>query len=248
MKLLAVKSWLIAFLGLLALCLAITGKDALFLSGVAVALISALIFDSLFIYLKEKKVRVTDSSIITGLIIGYVLASDEPFWKFIAAALLAIGSKHIIRVNKKHLFNPAAFGVFLTMFLFGANTQWRGAYLWYVLIPVGLFFAYKVQKKEVLAGYLFSALGLFAAQALLQKAPLLNIFGFLSYFYIFVMVIEPKTTPVFKRAKFAFGLGVGILVFLFTELGVNFDAELAALLLMNLSVPLLNKIPQRRGA
>lgn len=62
------------------------------------------------------------------------------------------------------------------------------------------------------------------------------------------MVIEPKTTPVFKRAKFIFGLGVGLLVFLFTELGVHFDAELASLLIMNLSVPLLDKIPERRRA
>lgn len=167
MRLWAVKSRLIVFLGLFALCLAIIGKDIRFLSCVSIALILALVSDSFFVYLKEKRVRVTDSSMITGLIIGFVLAADEPFWKFIAASIFAIASKHILRANKKHLFNPAAFGVFLVTVIFSANTQWKGTYLWYVLVPVGLYFAYKTQKLEVIAGYFLSALGLFGAQALL---------------------------------------------------------------------------------
>lgn len=67
-------------------------------------------------------------------------------------------------------------------------------------------------------------------------------FGYLSYFYIFVMLIEPKTTPTRPLPKFIFGALTAVLIFIFSEIGVRFDAELATLLILNLTVPLLDKI------
>jgi Na+-translocating ferredoxin:NAD+ oxidoreductase RnfD subunit len=60
------------------------------------------------------------------------------------------------------------------------------------------------------------------------------------------MIIEPKTTPVKSAGKLIFGIGVATLIFILTEAGVEFDAELCALLFLNLFVPLLNKISERR--
>jgi len=159
------------------------------------------------------------------------------------ASFLAMCSKYLIHIHKKHLFNPAAFGIFLSVILFGASTQWKGTYMWYILIPFGAYFIFKIRKLEVLIGYGISALGLFGTQALMQKAPLLNIFGYLSYFFIFIMMIEPKSTPVKPAGKFIFGVGVAAFIFILTQFGVRFDAELCSLLILNLFVPLLNKIP-----
>jgi Na+-translocating ferredoxin:NAD+ oxidoreductase RnfD subunit len=238
----SVKSQLILFLGLLAASLAFIGKDALFVFSISLALISAVLIDAVFSYLKDKKLTISESAIISGLIIGFVLASDSRWWVIFAASLLAISSKYLVRINKKHIFNPAAFGIFLSILLFKADTQWKGAYLWYIIIPAGTYFIYKIRKVELVASYLVAALGLFAIQALLQNTPLGNIFGYLSYFYIFIMLIEPKTTPLKPKGKIIFGISVAVVIFILTEAGISFDVELAALLLLNMFVPFLNKL------
>jgi len=246
MKLNSIKAQLIIFLTALALFLSFKDKGLVFLFTTFMAVTSAVVFDSLISYLKIKKFTFSESAVISGLIIGFVLSGDEPLWVFLVASLFAIGSKHLLRFGNKHVFNPAAFGIFITSILFGAATQWRGTYLWYILMPAGLYFIYKIRKFEVLLGYLTASWGLFAIQAVMQKTPLLNIFGYLSYFYIFIMVIEPKTTPVKSAGKLIFGTAVASLIFIFTEMGARFDAELCALLIINMFVPLLNKIPERR--
>jgi Na+-translocating ferredoxin:NAD+ oxidoreductase RnfD subunit len=238
-----IKDQLIIFLCCFAVYLSFKDKNAVFLLTILFCVIAAVAFDSAALFLKNRKVNITSSSIISGLIIGYVLSADNPWWVFVITACLAIGSKHLIRLNNKHLFNPAAFGIFLSIVLFGASTWWKGTYIWYILTPFGLYFIYKTRKLEVLTGYAVSALFLFGIQAIMQKAPLINIFGYLSYFFIFIMMIEPKTTPVKPYGKFIFGIGVAALIFVLTESGARFDVELASLLAFNATVTLLNKIP-----
>ncbi len=239
----SIKTQLIIFLCVFALYLSFRDKDAIFLLTTFIAVISAMGFESAILFLKTKKISVTDSSIISGLIIGYALSPDNPRWIFLLASFLAVSSKHLIHFHKKDLFNPAAFGIFLTVTFFAASTQWKGTYMWYILMPFGLYFISKIQKLEVLIGYGLTALGLFCVQAFIQKAPLLNILGNLSYFFIFIMMVEPKTTPLKPQGKFIFGMGVAVSIFILAQAGVRFDAELASLLIMNLFVPFLNKIP-----
>ena len=243
----SVKTQLIVYLAAVALTLAIKERDLVFLRAFAIAVFAATLVESLVLYLKAGSLKITESSIITGMIVGYALSSDEAWWKFIVAASLAILSKHLVVFKKKHIFNPAAFGIFLSTLILGASTQWNGTYMWYVLSPFGIYFAQKIKKTEVIIGYATVSLALFGTQALLQKVPLSNIFGYFSYFYIFVMVMEPKTTPFKSIAKYIFGAGAAAFVFVLTEAGVRFDVELFSLLLMNSTVPLLNKIPLNRG-
>lgn len=193
-------------------------------------------------YLKANSFKFSESAIITGLIVGYVISADEAWWKFVLASILAILSKHLFRIHKRHIFNPAAFGIFLTIILFNAVTQWKGTYAWYIIVPLGFYFIYKTNKIEVIIGYAVTSLILFGAQAYLQKVNLLNVFGYFSYFYIFVMAIEPKTTPIKKIGKLIFGISLGALIFILTTAGVKIDAELFSLLAMNAAVPFLNKL------
>lgn len=245
----SIKTQLIIFLSSFALYLSIKDRETAFLLATFVAVISAVGVDSLILYLKNKKFVVTENSIISGLIVGYVLSSDNTWGIFVLASLLAIFSKHLIHIKKKHLFNPAAFGIFSVIILFGASTQWRGTYAWYILIPFGLYFIQKIRKLEILLSYTVVSLILFGVQACIQKAPFLNIFGYLSYFYIFIMLIEPKTTPINSIGKIIFGALTAILIFILTEISARFDVELLSLLVSNLTVPVLNKLSdnKRRG-
>lgn len=199
-----------------------------------IAVFSAVTLEALIQYGKTKVFRIAESALITGFITGYVLSSDEAWWKFVLAASLAIISKYVIRLRKKHIFNPAGFGIFLTLIFFSAFTQWKGTYVWPVLVPFGIYCAWKIHRLELIIGYAGVSIILFGAQAVLQKVSLGNIFGYFSYFYIFIMLIEPMTTPMRPLRKFLFGAGAAACIFIVTQAGVQFDAELFSLLMMNL--------------
>ncbi len=242
MKPISIKPQLAIFLSTFALCVSFLDKDIRFLLVLLFAVISAAAADSAFTYLKQKRLAITSSSLISGLIIGFVFSSDQRLWVICLACVIAIGSKHLIRIKGRHIFNPAALGIFSVIILLGATTQWRGTYLWYVLVPAGLYFSYKIRKLEIIFSYFLASLILFGGQAMLQKINLLNVFGYLSYFYIFVMAIEPKTTPVNFLGKIVFGTLLATAIFVLTQTGVKFDAELCSLLILNAAVPVLNKL------
>ncbi len=237
-----VKTQLIIFLFAFALFWAVRQRSLSFLAVLAIATSSAFLFELAFSWVQYKKIVLSSSAIISGLIIGYVLASDQAWWLFTSAAVFAITAKHLVRSNGKHLFNPAAVGIFLTVSLFHAQTQWNGTYLWYILAPAGIYFARIINKREVLLGYGVVSLLLFGTEAVLQGVPLVRIGGYLSYFFIFIMLIEPKTSAVTSLGKLFFGVGVAVLIFCFTHAGVRFGVELGSLMLMNVSVPFLNRI------
>ena len=242
MNLGSIKTQLILFLGLFAAYLSIIEKDIWFLFSLLAAVISSIALESAWVHFKEKKFKITESSVITGLIVGFVLFSRPAWLMPIIASVMAILSKYLIRFKSKHIFNPAAFGILAAIMIFGTPTQWRGTYFWYILIPFGIYFALRIKKLEILYGYFAVALLLFGIQANFQGVSLFNIFNYLNYFFIFIILVEPKTTPVNPLGKILFGAAVAVLIFYFTEIGVKFDAEIAALLACNLAVPLLNKL------
>jgi len=243
----SIKAQLVIYLTCLAIFLAIKDKSIIFLLAIGLAVFSALCIESAILYFRTKTWKITASSMITGLIIGYVLSSDQAWWKFPVACALAIISKYLIIFKKKHIFNPAAFGIFLATVLFGASTQWKGTYVWYILAPFGVYFTQKTGKLRIVISYFLASLILFGTQAIIQKVPLWHILGYLSYFYIFVMVIEPKTSPAKPRGQIIFGAGIAVLIFILTESGVGFDVELFSLLILNMAVLLINKVTPKRG-
>lgn len=242
-----IKNQLIIFLTLFAINLAIVQKDPLFLLTTIFSIFCTLTIDAIICFLKERRLVINNSPVISGLIIGYVLSSDQPWWAFLLASLLAMSSKHLMRFSGKPIFNPAGLGIFLTILFLNITTEWKGTYLWYVMVPFGIYFAYRVRRMEVIYGYFLGFLVLFATQSVLQKTPFVNIFGYISYFFVFIMLIEPKTTPATRIGKWIFGIGAIVLIFILTEIGLKFDVELCVLLIMNLAAPLLNKL-SKKGA
>jgi glycine betaine catabolism B len=242
MKTVSLKTQLGIFLSAFALYLSFIDKAVRFLIVLLAATCTAAAVDAAFIFIKQKKLSLTSSSLISGLIIGFVLSSEQRLWLICLASTTAIASKHLVRLHNRHVFNPAALGIFIITVLFGATTQWRGTYLWYILLPAGLYFAYKINKLEIILGYLVASLVLFGIQAATQKIDPFSVFSYLSYFYICVMVIEPKTTPVKFMGRIIFGVMLAALIFILTNAGARFDVDLCGLLVLNAAVPLLNKL------
>lgn len=242
----SIKIQFIIFLAAFALFLGILGQNVRFLLATLTTVVVSALTESILLYVKNKKIDLTSSSIISGLIIGFVLSSNNAWWLIIVVPVIAILGKHFVRFHDRHLFNPAAFGIFFVSFFWGAGTEWHGMYLWYILVPFGIYFAYKARKLEIVLGYVLVTILFFVPTLLTQHENILDIVQYFNYFYIFVMLIEPKTSPMQSPGKFLFGGGVAVLIFVLAKLGMPFDDELCALLIANLFVPLLNKLPNRR--
>jgi len=241
------KSQLILYLFALAIFIILKNKNIPFLFAIFISVLSSIFVESSILFLREKRFIVSQSSIITGLIIGYVIAGNENWVKIVLVSLLAILSKYLIRFHKKHIFNPAGFGLFLGTIFLEVSLEWQGTYLWYILIPFGIYFVYRIKRIHLLLGYIGVALFLFFIKAVLNNYSLKGFLYYFSYFYIFVMLIEPKTTPVEILPQYFFGALNAFLVFMLAETGVRFDVELFSLLVLNASVPLLNLLSTKKG-
>ncbi len=239
----SIKVQLNLFLAAFAVFLYLKDPRPDFFSWIIWTVLFSTLFEGSIRFFETKKFQITASALTSGLILGLVLSPGSSWWLFPAAAGLTIGLKYALRSHGKNLMNPAALGIFLTTLFLKGYTAWQGAYAWYILIPAGLYIVFKIRKMEIILGYFAVSLLLFIPQALAQGTSLLNVPGYFNYFFIFIMLIEPKTTPAAKIPKIVFGAGVALLVFGLTEWGFRYEPELFALLVLNASVPLLNKIP-----
>ena len=79
MKLSSAKTQMIVFLAVLAVFWAAREGDGRFLAELLVAAVTAVCVDGLIGYVKSKKFSITESSLITGLIAGFVLDADKYF-------------------------------------------------------------------------------------------------------------------------------------------------------------------------
>lgn len=171
------------------------------------------------------------SAIITGLIVGTVSVNAPIAGTFIAA-VLAILSKFIIRWKSSHIFNPAVFGVVAVQLLnpaaHGGGSMVHGASqivgsfgpggfavnMW--LVPLLLFANWRARKLWVAISFLIvsAALYHFTTLATLNSVNIADIFKFLEllpYYFAFIIVSEPKTSPYIKKEQVVFGIGIAIL-------------------------------------
>jgi len=184
----------------------------------AVAAITNRIFSSVF-----KVSANVESVYITALILALIitpLQSFGDFWFMAWAAILAIASKYIVAINRKHLFNPAAFAVALTYFTVNQSASWwvgSGSMLPFVILG-GLLVVRKLGRFDMVLSFLMAAIGTIFVSSLftggdfvtsMQKqilySPLL--------FFAVIILTEPLTTPPTRRLRIVYGALVG---FLFT--------------------------------
>lgn len=151
-----------------------------------------------------------ESVYITALILSLIITPINSFDKIpylTATGILAISSKYILAIKKKHIFNPAALAVVLaSMFLnFGAS-WWIGNS--YMLIPVligGLLVIRKVRHLSMVTAFLV-VYAVFTGSHLIQtilESPI--------FFFSFIMLTEPQTTPPRKNLQIIYGGLVGFI-------------------------------------
>lgn len=164
-----------------------------------------------------------ESVYITALILALIITplkslQDIPF--VLLTGVLAISSKYILAIKKKHIFNPAAIAVVITGFLFSRYASWwvgTGILLPFVVIG-GFLVVRKIQRMTLVLSFLLVALGsavLFGFFDKISFIPTIQSLFFESavVFFATIMLTEPSTTPPTRNMQVLYGALVG---FLFT--------------------------------
>ena len=184
-----------------------------------------------------------ESTYISALILALIitpLQSPHDLWFLGWAAVWAMASKYIVAIDKKHLFNPVAFAVALTYLTINQSASWwvgSAPMLPFVLVG-GVLVVRKIQRSALVWSFLLTALATALTFSLLngddfiaalQKIAVLSPL----FFFAFIILTEPLTTPPTRRLQIVYGALVG---FLFTpqiHLGGFYTTPEIAILLGN---------------
>jgi Na+-transporting NADH:ubiquinone oxidoreductase subunit NqrB len=159
------------------------------------------------------------SALITGLSLSLLLRANEP-WIPAVAGVLAIGSKFVLRLDGRHIWNPAGFAIVVLLVassgVWISPGQW-GASIW--LASLLAFFAILVlqasQRSDIALFFLGSHAALLFARAWWLGDPLAiplhQIQSGSLLIFAFFMISDPRTTPDTRLGRFLLALSVAAL-------------------------------------
>ncbi len=164
----------------------------------------------------------SESIYITALIVALIMSpvgftDGAGIGGLVFASVWAMASKYIFAVGRKHVFNPAAFGVLLPALLLNQPaTWWVGGNL--PLLPVvlagGVLIVRKLRRLDLIAVFVAVVFATILATTApshmvmtitetVKHAPL--------FFFAFIMLTEPLTQPTTRLPRLAFAALVGFL-------------------------------------
>ncbi len=214
-------------------------------TDVVVAVLTAIAAELAFSYIERRvqkqpfKLFFPASAVAAALGLALFFRATNPIY-FAAAALAAIGSKYLIRVKGKHIFNPSNFAVVAMVFLFPSAatielTQWGNSVPVYLLVAAICFYiAYR-------AGALFttlSFLGSYSVLLLLSVFYHIDILAVHHYgligpslvLFASFMITDPRTAPVGFYPRILHGASVAAGFFLLEILGIKYALFVASFL------------------
>lgn len=230
-----IRHYMIIFLSILVLIGMFRYDFLTVLTHVVIGMLSATIVDVAINYLKFKRFILSPSGIITGLIVAEVISFDLPNHNLLVmiASVIAILSKHIIVYNKRHIFNPAAFGIFIISLFFNNITSWWGfSNIWIVLLG-GLMILYRLRKYELTLSYLITHTIIILAVGYFSNASIASYIGLTNLYFVSIMLIEPITSPVKKKARITYGALVAIISIISLFTFTTIDHSIIGLLMVN---------------
>jgi len=185
-----------------------------------------------------------ESSILTGLILALIIPpslGNFGFLFLLAAAGLAIGSKYILTIREKHIFNPAALAVVLTALGPRQNASWwiGTAVMLPFVIAGGVLIMRKVRREYMVVSFLIAStiatlLFTIVGQSSLTSSLHNMILSSPLFFLGFVMLTEPYTSPTTKNKQIVYAALVGVLLAPQFHLGHFYTSPEIALVVGNI--------------
>ena len=193
----------------------------LVLPGLASAVPFAMLLDAPLIRWRDGRWRIPDGAVLTGMLVGVVL-SPHVSWRVAAGtAALAIGAKHVLRVKRANVFNPAAAGLVASYHLFDSGQNWWGALpelppAWILLLgATATFMAWRLHKLPLLlvllgVHFALATMSTYVVDpvrvAALYRPPDLHMVLFFAGF----MATDPPTSPPRAGDQLTYGVIAGV--------------------------------------
>ena len=197
---------LLLFLGLFVLAAPAVGLQAA-MRSVLVPSLTAGAMDLVLLRYIRGTWSIPTAAVLTGMIIGFVLAPQAPMPVAVATAAIAIAGKHLLRTRLANVFNPAALALVAAGIFFSAGQSWWGAlpdtsfFGPLLLISIGLFIVDRIKKLPLVFSFLGAYFALFtvscffgnaASAAEIFRSPDIEA----ALFFAFFMVDDPPTCPI----------------------------------------------------
>jgi Na+-transporting NADH:ubiquinone oxidoreductase subunit NqrB len=152
------------------------------------------------------------SAAISGLSLSLLLRS-ESIALLVAAAVIAVGSKFVIRINGKHIFNPTN-GAIVAMMLMSNRVwvspgQWGNvAFFGFLITCIGGLVVNRAARSDVTYAFIIFWSALVIGRSLWVGEPLTIPFHRLEsgalLLFTFFMISDPKTTPDSRAGRILF--------------------------------------------
>ncbi len=190
------------------------------------------------------------SALISGLSLCLLLRTDSP-WLAIAAGALAVGSKFLLRLGGKHVFNPPNFA--LVVLLLTTDRAWVSPAQWgtaavfaFAIAGAGGLVVNRAARSDVTFAFLAVYLGLmFARSAWLGEPlaiPLHRMQSGALLLFAFFMISDPKTTPDSRSGRMLFGALVAAAAWYWQFRLFRTNGLLWSLAAASLLVPLIDRL------
>jgi Na+-translocating ferredoxin:NAD+ oxidoreductase RnfD subunit len=185
-----------------------------------------------------------------------LLLKTNHWWTCLLAAFLAVLSKTIFRFNKKHIFNPSAFGIVATILLthdaWLSPGQWGNhTILFFLILTLGTIVVTRVQKLDTSIAFLFTFTGLlYWRQVLVLGWPLDHFMHSVStgglLLFSFFMISDPKTSPNHPMARVIWAMTIAAVSFWLAAFRWKYNTPVWILVAAAPLVPLLDHLFKAR--
>lgn len=192
------------------------------------------------------------SALITSLSLTLLLRTDLPLLA-VAAATIAIGSKFLVRVHGKHVFNPANVALVALMLLsdraWVSSGQWGSATIGaFGLACLGFLVLTRAKRAETTIAFLIGYAALLFGRALWLGDPLSipvhQLQNGALLIFAFFMISDPKTTPDAAPGRVAYAMLVAAVAFTIQFIFYQPNGPILALILCAPLVPVIDAFLQ----
>ena len=191
-----------------------------------------------------------ESVYITALILALIISPAKNIndYLFLAwAAIIASASKYILVLGKKHIFNPVVIAVFLTSLVINRSASWWVGTT--ILVPFvfvgGALVVKKTRRVDMVYGFILTVLIESFLLTILKGSNVTTVFQniFLHtslFFFAFIMLTEPLTSPSTKKMQIFYAILVGILYSPQFHIGSLYFTPESALIIGNIFTYIVN--------
>jgi Na+-translocating ferredoxin:NAD+ oxidoreductase RnfD subunit len=181
-----------------------------------------------------------------------LLLKTNHWYISLLAAFLTVASKYVFKFNKKHIFNPSAFGIVATLLLtkdaWLSAGQWgSNAVIFFGVVTLGTIVVTRVQKLDISLTFLLTFIGLlYWRQVYVLGWPMDHFIHSIStgslLLFTFFMISDPRTSPNHPAARIIWAILIAAVSFYLAAFKWKYNTIIWVLVAAAPLVPILDRI------